>query len=316
MTQHGTSIAGLERKYFSNSMTSEIEGGASRLVKLLQTALTKKEGCLVGRFGTIECNVLHWLTWRANVECPEEIRAVLERNAGIFPGDVESVRVWGEATKAAFQAADCLAVGWYAPTKDMELQLLGTWGWDAERVALRSLEPYYVAPANRWTRLLAGRRVCAVSSFAETAAEQAAKGEEAIWGDMEMFGGDVAWSFVRTGYAPCLAQGRAGWEESPCCWQEAVEWTVREVLLKDPEVVIIGCGGLGMVIGARLKKAGKICLVLGGATQVLFGIKGERWRQHTVIGKLWNSEWVWPSEEETPHGAEEVEGGCYWLKKA
>jgi hypothetical protein len=286
-----------------------IEEGAKAILQGIQEALDAQQGFLAGRFGTIECNVLDWLANRPNVEVPEELRIVLERNAGVFPFDVDSVKAWGEATKEAFQAADSLAVGWYAPTAQKEKQLLGMWGWNRKTVALRSLEPYYVNYKSRWTQTLNGRKVCVVSSFAETASQQI---EKAIW-DPPLWS-DVQWSFVRTGYAPSLAQGRAGWEESPSCWQEAVEWTVGEVLKTGAEIVVIGCGGLGMAMGARLKAAGKICLVLGGATQVLFGIKGERWRQHTVIGKLWNSEWVWPSLEETPAGASEVEGACYWLK--
>jgi hypothetical protein len=52
--------------------------------------------------------------------------------------------------------------------------------------------------------------------------------------------------------------------------------------------------------------------VLGGATQVLFGIKGKRWETHDVISKFWTDAWVWPSLEETPGGAGDIEGGCYW----
>jgi hypothetical protein len=287
-----------------------IEKGALTMRSGIENALKEKRGFLVGRFGTIECNVLDWLNNRPRVEVPEELRIVLERNAGVFPFDSQSVKAWGDAMCEAFQVADILAVGWYAPTADKERQLLGMWGWNKETVALRSLEPYYVVPGSRWTAALNGRTVCVVTSFADTAAAQV---EKNIW-DPPLWS-DVQWRFVRTGYAPTLAMGRAGWEESPSCWQEAVEWTVGEVLKTGAEVVIIGCGGLGMAIGARLKAAGKVCIVLGGATQVLFGIKGERWRQHDVIGKFWNSEWVWPSLEETPAGAGDVEGGCYWLKE-
>lgn len=286
-----------------------VEAGAKELRDKMEGALKRKEGFLVGRFGTIECNVLDWAYNRPRVEVPEEIRSVLERNAGVFPSDSKSVKAWCKDIADAFSAADVLAVGWYAPTADKEKQLLGMWGWAGPTIALRSLEPYYVASELRWTHLLSGRKVCAVTSFAETAAGQVLKG---VW-DPPLWTQTI-WSFVQTGYAPCLAMGRGGWPESPASWQEAVEWVCAEVLKTDAEIVVIGCGGLGMAIGARLKAAGKVCLVLGGATQVLFGIKGERWRQHTVIGKLWNSEWVWPSLEETPAGATEVEGACYWKR--
>jgi hypothetical protein len=67
-----------------------------------------------------------------------------------------------------------------------------------------------------------------------------------------------------------------------------------------------------MVIGRRLKEEGKVCIVMGGAIQVLFGIKGNRWKDHSVISKFWNDAWVYPPLERTPAGAEQIEGGCYW----
>jgi hypothetical protein len=67
-----------------------------------------------------------------------------------------------------------------------------------------------------------------------------------------------------------------------------------------------------MIIGAALKEAGVVCIVMGGAIQVFFGIKGERWANHDVIRGFWNDQWVWPSVDETPGGAKDVEGSCYW----
>ena len=77
-------------------------------------------------------------------------------------------------------------------------------------------------------------------------------------------------------------------------------------------IALIGCGALGMVLGSELKKHGIIAIVMGGATQVLFGIKGQRWATHSVISHFWNEAWVWPNVTETPRGASSIEGGCYW----
>jgi hypothetical protein len=67
-----------------------------------------------------------------------------------------------------------------------------------------------------------------------------------------------------------------------------------------------------MPIAKMLKDRGVIAIVMGGAIQVLFGIKGRRWEKHPIISTFWNDAWVWPSEEETPAGAQIIEGGCYW----
>ena len=96
-------------------------------------------------------------------------------------------------------------------------------------------------------------------------------------------------------------------------WKEAVDSLILEVLKTNAEVVLIGCGGLGMPLAAELKKRGLVCVVLGGAIQNLFGIKGKRWEQHPVIGGFWNDAWVSPSEDEIPAQASLIEGGCYWF---
>ena len=85
-----------------------------------------------------------------------------------------------------------------------------------------------------------------------------------------------------------------------------------ECTKKEFDVAIIGCGAYGMPLASLLKRYGKIAIHLGGATQILFGIKGRRWDNNTSISLLFNDYWVRPMASETPHDAFEVENGCYW----
>lgn len=252
-------------------------------------------GLLIGRFGTIEFDVV----WKG---MSPDLLAVLERNAGVF-GNLNNIKNWCAEYQAAILSSDILATGWYEPMQVREQKFLE--GFRGKQVKLRSLEPYYWPPEAQWSRVIAGK-VCVVSSFADTIMSQVKK--DIFPG---MFSSDIEWSAVRTGYAPSLALGRASWNYDPESWEDCVKGVVDEVLAIDPRVVIIGCGGLGMIIGGRLKAAGKICLVLGGATQVLFGIKGQRWASHE-LSKFWGPDWVWPAASETPGGASQVERGCYW----
>ena len=70
---------------------------------------------------------------------------------------------------------------------------------------------------------------------------------------------------------------------------------------------------------AKRKKA----IHMGGATQLLFGIKGNRWEDPMYGVKEWglpagfypkmfNEYWIKPGEEGRPKNAEQVEGACYW----
>jgi hypothetical protein len=273
----------------------------------IEKALSEDRGLLVGRFGTIEFETV-WYHFMSGTLKKDHL-PVLERNAGIF-GDAASISRWCSEYTAACGMADILATGWYAPIKVREQELLKRVKFSGAQCVLRALEPYYWPVEERWTGVLDGQKVCVVSSFTDTIRGQIKKD---IWqGETKGMLPSADWSFVKTGYAPCLALGRAGWECDAESWETCADYVVAEVLKTGARVVIIGCGGLAMVIAARLKAAGKICIVMGGATQVLFGIKGRRWEGHQISG-FWTSEWVGPSASETPAGASEVERGCYWF---
>jgi len=281
--------------------------------QLLEDALLNKKSLLIGKIGTIECTILHMISYLYG-EVPEEYRLTLEKNAGVFPSDSRSIILWARESKEALRICDALAVGWYENTRVKEQEVLKNISWSGHSLQLRSLEPYYANPEERWTSLLKDQSVCIVTSFTQSAQKQVGLGESKIWpgANGTIWPSSTKWSWVQTGYAPVLAKGRAGWEESPESYSDAINWVVQEVLKTEARIVLIGCGGLGLLIGAKLKGRGKICIVLGGAIQVLFGIKGRRWENHSIIKNFWNASWSWPSQEEIPSGAEEVEKSCYW----
>lgn len=61
--------------------------------------------------------------------------------------------------------------------------------------------------------------------------------------------------------------------------------------------------------GVNVKNAGKQAIHLGGATQLLFGIKGYRWENNypTKIATFFNDAWTRALAEETPKNAGTVE---------
>lgn len=116
-----------------------------------------------------------------------------------------------------------------------------------------------------------------------------------------------------------IGQGDARFQD----WFEALEWMKKEIDASDYDVCLIGCGAYGFPLAAHVKRAGKKAIHLGGALQLLFGIKGKRWEDpeygvkewgipHGQYSNLMNEYWVRPSHDETPQGATKVEGGCYW----
>jgi hypothetical protein len=98
-------------------------------------------------------------------------------------------------------------------------------------------------------------------------------------------------------------------------WFDALNSMKSKMEHIDFDVAIIGAGAYGFFLAEHCKSLGKTAIHMGGATQVLFGIKGKRWEDPTsndCLTDLMNKYWVYPSELERPKGASRVENGCYW----
>ena len=95
-------------------------------------------------------------------------------------------------------------------------------------------------------------------------------------------------------------------------WFDALEYMYEQAIRIDFDVAIIGCGAYGFPLAAKLKVAGKQVIHMGGATQILFGIKGRRWVDNPRAGITFNDAWVYPDESETPKNCKMVENHCYW----
>jgi len=288
--------------------------GAEVICRQIEDSFEQKKGCIIGRNGTIELSAL--LYYRQHGKLYIDHLDTLERNAGVFPIDPVVLKQWAKEYLEANRTCDIIAAGWYKPLEKQEFEMLAAENKGGyASVPLRSLEPYYVSPEKRWTNLLAGKNVCVVSSFTETMEKQLLL-RHMIWGQNteSLLPTTANFSFVKTGYAPVLAQGSCEWSSSCKTWKDAVDQMEEAVLKSGAQIVLIGCGGLGFPLAQRLKKAGKIVIVLGGAIQVLFGIRGERWKTHSVISQFWNKYWVYPSLNETPNGSLSVENACYWSK--
>ncbi len=294
-----------------------IEEGSLHIYNALKKAIDKKEGLLIGRNGTIELELMFFKLFKAAPlqDYPSYLKQKIELHAGVWPPTSTSLDKWVFSMVEAIRLTDVLVAGWYEPLKETEKKLLDQVNTLAPRIPLRSLEPYYVDANMRWTSLLQNQKVAVVSSFASTIMNQLQRRRE-VWPDKteSLLPASTEWIPIQTGYAPVLAQGNCEWPKEIQSWDVAVMDCTKRVIKSKARIAVIGCGGLGMLIGAELRKRGVIAIVLGGATQVLFGIKGTRWENHSVISKFWNDAWVWPDPTETPGGAQSIEGACYWKK--
>ena len=281
--------------------------GSEKIFSYIIDCLVSQQGGIIGRHGSTELTLL--LIQEQFPSTLDSVRAeMLEQYSGIFPTTSDSILHWLKTYKEATQESDIFAAGWYIPLAKQEINYLRQLHPSQIHIPLRSLEPYYTE--NSWMRALEGQRVTVVSSFADTMKEQVKKHIQLWEGKYVLPTAD--WKFVRSYYCPRIAKGRCQWPEGITSWESAVDYLEAEVLATHPRVVLLGCGGLAMPLAMRLKKKGILSIILGGAVQILFGIKGKRWESHPVISQFFNDSWVFPSDDETPGGYEKIEGGCYW----
>lgn len=97
-------------------------------------------------------------------------------------------------------------------------------------------------------------------------------------------------------------------------WFEALDYMYFEAMKFDFDIALIGCGAYGYPLAAKLKKAGKQAIHLGGVLQIMFGVIGKRWEddENPIVRNLFNEYWIRPSDNEIPSNSKSVEKGCYW----
>ena len=70
----------------------------------------------------------------------------------------------------------------------------------------------------------------------------------------------------------------------------------KEIDKIDFDIAILGCGAYGYPLASYIKSIGKKAIHIGGATQLIFGIKGKRWEKASFI-----NEKVFPSAQLLHH---------------
>ncbi len=218
---------------------------------------------------------------------PDAVAFHMGNNAGFFPATAEDLDRFAREYLHAVGALDAVAV-WFNPG---ESDLAREFCREAELVPLRSLEPYYHRVP--WSAKLAGKRVLVIHPFADSIADNYAHIRQVLFEDPSVL---PAFE-LRVLKA---VQSIAGEETEFASWFDALDHMKSEMEAVEFDVCIVGAGAYGLPLAAYAKAMGKVAIHMGGATQVLFGIRGRRWDEHEVISKFYNEHWTRPRPSETP----------------
>lgn len=271
---------------------------------LIGDMIKQKQPYLIGRYGGTEMNLIitYLGTDFLGEHALEKATKQLCDLSGFFPKDVELAKKFAEMMLEISSEIDLLGI-W---DTFMEDYLCNRFTVNSSFTRLRYLEPYYALEENilPWTSSLSGLKVLVIHPFSDSI-EYQYKNRDKIWPQCEML---PKFELKTIKAVQTIADQE---DDRFNNWFEALEYMVEEAKKIDFDVALVGCGAYGLPLAAEIKKNGKCAIHLGGALQILFGIRGVRWDNHSVISKFYNEYWIRPFEIK-PKAFEKVEKGCYW----
>lgn len=288
--------------------------------KKIYDLLCSDKPCMIGRFGSNEIestvftrnrkyykyDILNYARGKSDIWWyPKNTISRMYYNAGFFSPTTEQLDKFGEEMMKAMPLIDVL--GSWCKEEGYFLDKLS----NATFIDLELLNPLWGSDTIPWTLAMEGKKVLVVHPFTETIRAQYAK-KELIHKDPRILP-NFSLETIKavqsiTGHKP----------DNFSSWFDSLSYMQDEINKKDYDICIIGCGAYGLLLAAHCKRMGKKAIHLGGATQLLFGIKGKRWEDPnygfngTNYLSFMTPHWVRPSANETPQKSSDIEGGCYW----
>jgi len=275
--------------------TTQIEGN-----QMLRESLEGGEPLMVSRNGRSE------LVCAVRKKISPKWFDSLCNNAGFFPKDISLRQRYMQVYHESCRRLDLLAIINYRHGLFKEEEwIFRTFSPNARLIDFNVLSPFvYEKP---WSMALKDKRILVIHPFVNSIKKQY-EVREKLFEDP-----DVLPEFASLDVMPAV-QSIGGQCEDFETWFDALDYMKAEVETYEFDIALIGCGAYGLMLAAHVKSLGKQAVHVGGALQLLFGIKGKRWEHpsYAYDKHFYNEHWIRPSEDETPRKAKAVEGGCYW----
>lgn len=270
---------------------------------------------MIARLGTTESEIVeYYVKNQVGGKCsfPTSLSTEILTQSGFFPLEDELLCRFAQESLEHIGEADLMGVrvkpnDWgFWPLENF---LIGRFAPQSELITLRELMP--VGDPESWTASLEGKKVLVIHPFSQTIENQYAKRKELFRDPNFLPEFDLQ-------VLPAVQSIGENSKQLPyATWFEALEHMTTEVSKRSFDVALIGAGAYGLFLAAECRKMGAVGVHVGGALQLLFGIKGERWINPTsadsvaIVPHITDS-WVSPSKAERPLGADDLDGACFW----
>jgi hypothetical protein len=307
-------------KKLSKSQSSEnslkIDYFGQSASDLVKNQLSAPAPCMISRLGSTELwAILQYIDTVKDARCflakatefvqgkidtfwwEDYLKLQMKNWSGFFPVDEASLSAFGERMLKDIQNIDVLG-SWLPGERRLAHRFPS-----AQIVRLEDLEPYY--HANPWSEVLQDKVVLVIHPFEESIKSQYEK-RDVLFKDPRI----LPKFQLKTLKAVQSIAGNA--PDGFNSWFSALDWMCEKIQHTEFDIAIIGAGAYGLPLASFVKSLGKKSIHLGGPTQILFGIRGNRWDERPFFQQLCNEHWIKPLPVEVPSNFNRVEAGCYW----
>lgn len=289
----------------------DAEGQAAN--DLIRETLESPEPCLIGKFGSIELESVIAYLYKDKFMLPWErlyrymsgdvrykgwdptLLQKLSNNAGFFSIEEPYLSDFAKLYLSIMPDIDILQ-SWQHAEILLKERI-------PETMKIRGgINPWMFD--NPWTQALKNKRVLIIHPFINSIQTQYKKRK------LLFPSPDILPAFKLLSLK--TVQSEAGEKVPFSNWFEALDSMKKQINQIDFDIALIGAGAYGLPLGSHVKSNGKKAVHLGGATQILFGVYGERWIQKPDHKNLINEYWIRPLAGDRIKNYKTIEKGCYW----
>ena len=287
----------------ARNIRSGRSGAASALIgnDAISSALLTRANFLVGRVGASEMKIVNGYLRRRQLPLwtyNRSDRHEIQLNSGLYPAEDKDLDSFAELYLRCVSAVDIFCA-WFIPG---EGKIINGKKFDCLTV-LPALEPYFFE--RPWSHSLRKKKVLVVTPFVKTISEQLSR-LHMVWG-YDLFP-DVEFDFVRFPHSQMLMSDNG--PRRP--WIDILDEASDAINNRAFDVGLVGAGAATLPLASHIKSLGKVGVAMGGALQIMFGVRGRRWDVDPNFARYFNEHWVRPLEEETPSRFRANENGAYW----
>lgn len=288
----------------------------TEFIQDLKTALRQKKSFGAGRAGVSEQFWMYYPILLKKTSNQTKIR-VFEKflhfhgfaQSGIFPSNSD---FYLKYNSAYIQAVRDLDVFGMILEPVIGIEIMRFYALTTKIIYFKDLIPDRSIPANEencYLHLFKNKQILLICPFADFLRQRAKK---------EIFEG--VWSRINK---PWFYPDRIDALEFPYGFDrqtqkeygnafELLEFISSQLQKKSFDIALVAAGGLSVPIVSKVKQMGRIAISLGGDLQILFGVKGKRWRDRQKWkNNYFNEWWVDMPDRYKPENADFCEG-AYW----